>query len=177
IHSGARKASFGLWWHCGLYRFWCPKSSSDDRPGWFDTQLRMCRKMRSEPAEGVVQAGFDRSDRTVNDLSDLRQVQPVHVVQHDHEPVLGPELVNRAKDKLAKLGLLRDVRGRPLLVGERFVDRLIEGRQDQAFTRAAVVRKVDRYPFQPGPKRIVRLEARQGAMGPRERVHDDLFRG
>ena len=63
----------------------CPKSSSDERAARFDAQFRVCRKMHSETAERVVQTGFHRPDRTLDDFRDLRQVQAVQVVQHDHE--------------------------------------------------------------------------------------------
>jgi len=89
----------------------------------------MCRKMRSKPAKRVVQAGLDRSDRTVDNLSDLRQVETVHVMEHDHEPVLGPELFDRAEHESAQLGLFRDVRGGSLIVGDWFVDRVVQGRR------------------------------------------------
>ena len=59
--------------------------------------------MRSQTAERVVQARFDRTDRTVDDLRDLGEVQAVQVMQHDDEPVLGPKLVDRAKGKLMDL--------------------------------------------------------------------------
>jgi len=124
--------------------------------------------MLSETTERVVQPRFDRSDRTLHDFRDLGEVQAVHVVEHDHEPVLGTQLVDGAEDEPAELGLLGDVRGGPLLVRYGLVHGVVERRQHDTLARAPVVREVDGDPIEPRAQRIVRLETREGAMRPGE---------
>src|SRR5207237_373795 len=114
---------------------------------------------------------------TSHGFRELGQVQSVHVVEHDHEPVFGPELVDGTQHEPSELRLLGDVGRRALVVLERHVGSLVEGREDHALARAPVVRKIDRDPIQPRPERIVGLEPGESAMRAGERVDDDLFRG
>ena len=137
----------------------------------------MCRKMRSETAERVVQARLHRPDGAIHHLCDLREVQAVQVVEHDHEAVLRSELLDRAQHEPSELRLLGLVGGRAVLVRERLVDRVVERREDDALTRSPVVREVDRNPIQPRTQRGVRFEAGERTMGARESVDHDLFGG
>src|SRR5712692_3125021 len=137
----------------------------------------MCRKMRSETAKRVVQPRLHRPDRTIHDFRDLGQVQAVQVVQHDHQAVLGSELVDRAEHKPSELRLLREMRWRAIFVRERLVDGVVQRGKDDAFAWAPVIGKIHRDAIQPGPQRGIRLESGERAVRARERVDDDLFSG
>ena len=54
----------------------------------------MCRKLQTELAQGVMQAGLHRADRDLHDLRDLREVQTVQVVEENDDLVLGPQRVD-----------------------------------------------------------------------------------
>jgi len=116
-------------------------------------------------------------DRAVDHLRDLGEVQAVEVMQHHHEPVLRPELVDGGEHESAELRLFRDVRRGTVFVRDRHIDGIVQGGEDDAFARAPVVREVDRDSIQPGTQRCVRLEAGKRPVRSGERVDDDLFRG
>src|SRR6267378_5126517 len=103
MRNRARRTSFALEWHGCRDRLGCPKTSSHERAARFDAQLRVCRKMRSETAERVVQPGLHRPDRTIDDFRYLGEVQPVQVVQNDDKPMLRSERIDGAEDEPPEL--------------------------------------------------------------------------
>src|SRR5207302_3388494 len=156
-------------------RLYCSKTCSKKRSAWFDAKLRMCRKMRSQAPQRVVQPGFHRADRAVHHLCDLREVEAVHVVENDHQPMLWAERVDRFEDDPTKLRLFGEQRRGGLVIREGVACGIVEGGKDHVLARAAVVRQVDRDPIEPRPERVVGFEARERPMRPSERVDDDLL--
>ena len=63
----------------------------------------MCRKMRSESAQGVVQPGLHGADGAIHHLGDLREVEPVQVMEDDDDPVLGSERVDGLEHEAPEL--------------------------------------------------------------------------
>src|SRR5687768_2347373 len=152
-----------------------PLSTRREHAQRFDAELRVCRKMRSKAAERVVQARLHRADRAVDYLSDLREVQAVHVMEHDDDAVLWSERVDRREHDPPHLGLLRQHGWRALLALERVVRRILERTDDHVLPRPPVVREIDGHAIEPRPEGTLGLETRERAMRAGKCVDRDLL--
>jgi len=66
--------------------------------------------MRSQAPQRVVEARFHRSDRAVHDLGDLGEVQAVHVMEDDDDPMLRTQRVDGGEHRSSQLRLFRERR-------------------------------------------------------------------